>query len=97
MTVSSGFADKLYWRPSGGSGLGIWHCYKRLAREDHFGLFGKIMKYTSLCGQHFLPRSGGQQIKRPIAMLRCARCDIAECERRGWDESGPETISPEDC
>lgn len=72
----SGLRDKLYWRPT----LAGWHCYKSSAAGG----------YVSLCGRYTSARSGGQGCARPPAFMRCARCDVSEIERRGWDESGPE-------
>lgn len=77
--ICSGLWDKLYWRPSP-SGW-VWHCYSK----------GAEGRYVSLCGAMTRTRSGGQQARRPPVLLRCGRCDVAEIERRGWDESGPES------
>lgn len=76
-----GFRDKLYWRCLEKTGWGRWHCFKKVEGGG----------FQSLCGFHHLPNSLGQKIERPIPELRCARCDIAEMKRRGWQESGPET------
>lgn len=70
-----GLRDKLFWRRRGGS----YHCFSR--RQD-----GVL---RSLCGEHTLTRAGGQSCARPPAMLRCARCDLAEMGRRGVEESMP--------
>jgi hypothetical protein len=79
----SGFRDKLYWRPAYG---GLWHCFKKLPHAQGGG-------YTSLCHQVERARSGGQSICRPPAYMRCAQCDGVEMKRRGWEESGSETVS----
>jgi hypothetical protein len=99
--MSSGFRDKLYWRRPGlladGDPCALWHCFKNLAEPDRFKLrSGKTARYISLCGRVFIARSDGQAIVRPIAEMRCGICDGAEMTRRGWDESGPETIQPKD-
>lgn len=75
--MSSGFADKLYWR-AGASGR--WHCFKRRAHDKG---------YISLCGRETREYAGGQAITRPVVWLRCGQCDGMEMDRRGWDESGP--------
>lgn len=76
----SGLRDKLYWRISGRS----FHCFKRAP--------GRVVAYASLCGRVApLARSYGQSTDRPPPVLRCALCDGREADRRGWDESGPET------
>jgi hypothetical protein len=80
--MSTGFADKLFWRQVGLK----WHCFKRLSRQK-----GEKPCWGSLCCRHELSRSGGQECRRPPAHLRCGLCDGAEMERRGWDESGPES------
>jgi hypothetical protein len=72
-----GLADKLYWRQH----RALWHCFEK----------AKLGVYESLCGAHTLPRSYGQAIDRPEAVLRCARCDSEEMKLRGWSESGPAT------
>jgi hypothetical protein len=72
-----GLTDKLYWREIDGR----HHCFKR-HREGG---------YVSLCGNRAIPRSGGQAIARPKAVLRCAACDVREMARRGSDESMPAT------
>ena len=82
----SGFKDKLYWREVPG---GRFHCFKRL--EGSGG--GKPAHCISLCGAYEIPRSGGQASRRPEPILRCARCDGLESNRRGWDGSGP-TLEP---
>ncbi len=69
--------DKLYWRPDPEETL--WHCFKK--RDD--------VGFASLCGTRQRLRSGGKQILRPPAMLRCVRCDVAEMKRRGVDEPLP--------
>ncbi len=74
----AGLQDKLFWRRVT---TGLFHCFKKASSGG----------YVSLCGQFHLARCGGQSITRPPAMMRCARCDIAEMRRRGWDQSGPET------
>lgn len=76
-----GLKDKLFWRPVNRDD---WHCFKKLCRVDGGG-------YISLCGRHERPRSGGQSICRPPSVLRCARCDVLEMKRRGWDEGGPDS------
>jgi len=76
----SGLRDKLYWRRVDD---GPWHCFKGL----DIGGFG------SLCGKHEIAKSGGQDSRRPEPIFRCGRCDGAEMNRRGWDESGP-TLAP---
>lgn len=79
-----GLQDKLYWRqPTTG---GVWHCFK--AAEDVPGL---PREWISLCGKRTIARTGGQSCSRPNPWLRCATCDVREMERRGWDESGPES------
>lgn len=78
----SGLKDKLYWRPTGRSAT--IHCFRRrLPGEVH------PWEFVSLCGEQGLNRVGGQASMRPRAVLRCARCDCLEIERRGWAESGP--------
>ncbi len=77
--VSSGFKDKLYWRPQSG----MFHCFTRAK--------GSPAQWVSLCGRADALRStGGQGIARPPPGFRCGRCDGLEMGRRGWDESGPE-------
>lgn len=71
----SGLRDKLFWRPASGR----WHCFKKADEAN----------YVSLCGDLTRSRSGGQSILRPPPLLRCARCDAREMDRRGWEESGP--------
>jgi len=79
VTVSSGFKDKLYWRPAGGT----FHCFKRTE--------GSPARCAPLCGRvEPLHSMGGQGIARPPPVFRCGRCDGLEMGRRGWDESGPE-------
>lgn len=73
--VLAGFKDKLYWRRCGL----IFHCFKGEQRNG----------YRSLCGRWRLARSGGQAIDRPEVRDRCTRCDVAEIERRGKEESLP--------
>lgn len=89
----SGFRDKLYWRRVSEfdasdrlHARANWHCFKKTKVGS-----GRS-KLVSLCQRHEIERSGGQAITRPIAVLRCALCDAFEMKRRGWDESGPETI-----
>lgn len=76
----SGLMDKLYWRWLTPSSL-IAHCFKR-----HEG-----GEFRSLCGPWSLTHSRGQAVNRPPAMLRCGVCDGMEMERRGWQESGPDS------
>jgi len=75
--MCQGLKDKLYWRPVVVSGL--WCCFKKSA-DAKFG-------FVSLCGGYGRARSGGQQCARPPAILRCARCDVAEMKRRDKEES----------
>lgn len=72
--MSKGLRDKLYWRFVGD----LAHCFKR----SQYG-------YASLCGNYALPYTRGQACRRPEAVQRCAKCDVAEMHRRGWEESGP--------
>lgn len=73
--------DRLYWRPSAPSTAARWHCFKKTREGD----------FVSLCGEVSRPLSGGAYLSRPPAQLRCARCDIAEMDRRGTEESLPES------
>lgn len=79
--MSSRFRDKLYWRRVGVT----WHCFKKTVDDA-----GK-RSFVALCGRHELPKSYGGATRRPNVYLRCGRCDNLEMERRGWEESGPET------
>jgi len=81
----SGLRDKLYWRQRPG---GMYHCLKKTEGGSHANLF------VSLCGNYVRKRSGGQEIRRPPAFMRCGRCDVLEMKRRGWEESGPVTYDP---
>lgn len=81
--MSSGFRDKLYWRFSRHE---IAHCFKK---QQGGG-------YGSLCGRMWIPKSKGGETARPAAIYRCARCDVAEMRRRGWDESGPTLVIESD-
>ena len=78
--MSIGFRDKLYWRQVND---GLYHCFRRArtARVER--------AWVSLCGDHWMYRSGGQKCSRPEPHARCAACDCAEMIRRGWCESGP--------
>lgn len=89
--MSSGFRDKLYWR-FGASTLA--HCFKK-SSELRNGPRGwvTLRVWVSLCGRATLTRSRGQAVERPEPRFRCGRCDGLEMERRGWDESGPTTMS----
>lgn len=79
-TQGSGLTDKLYWRRAAGR----WHCFKRTKWRGCF---------KALCNPDInITKVGGQDIRRPIPLLRCARCDGREMKRRGWEESGPETV-----
>jgi hypothetical protein len=82
----SGFKDKLYWRVVAN---GIFHCFKRLAGAGG----GRAVRCISLCQAYEIPRTGGQESRRPEPILRCGRCDGLEANRRGWNESGP-TLEP---
>lgn len=82
----AGLRDKLYWRHVWATG--DFCCFKRTTEKR-----GRQIVLVSLCGRHERIRSGGQASRRPESILRCARCDIAEMKRRGWDESGP-TLEP---
>lgn len=79
--MSTGLADKLYWRPISGGVSYMWHCFRKVRNGG----------YVSLCGFFKKDRSDGQDVRRPRAEIRCARCDVAEMARRGWAESGPQT------
>lgn len=107
--MSSGFTDKLYWRSAGGihhcfKKLAVpFHPQRSVCVSCDDRTCPKCVEYArpfyryiSLCGAWNSERSDGQAIRRPIAILRCGTCDGAEMERRGWDESGPETVQPED-
>jgi hypothetical protein len=75
--MSSGFNDKLYWRQV----EDIFHCFSASGREPP--------RFRSLCGEQARRQiGGGQHCARPIAVRRCARCDVLEMKRRGWSESG---------
>lgn len=75
--------DKLYWRQAEYAVEGAaLHCFKKR---------GCGVGYISLCEKHIRKRSGGQACKRPPALMRCAICDNREMDRRGWEESGPES------
>ena len=87
--VPKGLADKIYWRQVGGGWS--WHAFKRLAEQFKFQ--GKTIRYGSLCGSVHIERSGGQDCRRPYALMRCGRCDNLEMQRRGWEESWPESPS----
>lgn len=101
-----GLSDKLYWRQVAG---GRFHCFKKmklvaeevgtvtctatgqtrtiLAPKPRVGFF-------PLCDARYeLKKTGGGQCQRPEPILRCARCDLLEMKRRGWEESGP-TLAP---
>lgn len=77
--IGSGFRDKLYWRQTGGR---MYHCFKKLDPRDGKG-------YVSLCGRITMKRSGGQSLDRPPPYARCARCDVEEAARRGWEDCAP--------
>lgn len=80
--AEKGLRDKLYWRAGINAGA-VFHCYtKNIGRG-----------YRSLCGALRVMKIGGRASQRPEPVLRCARCDGLEAERRGWDESGP-TLLP---
>jgi hypothetical protein len=66
---------RTYWR---GTPLGVVHCYERVAGQSGF---------VSLCGERRLDKVGGAKRCRPHPLARCARCDRAEIERAGSDES----------
>jgi hypothetical protein len=73
-----GLTDKLYWRRA----RGRLHCFKKARGQ-----------YAALCDPAItIARTDGQAIRRPVAVMRCAVCDAREMSRRGWDESGPETV-----
>lgn len=72
---SSSLSDKTYWRFVSESRA---HCFTKRGRF-----------YASLCGDLAVKGIGRQSNARPEAVLRCARCDRDEMERRGWSESGP--------
>jgi hypothetical protein len=74
----AGLRDKLFWRQVS---PGSYHCFKK-HRDGG---------YVSLCGEWRMKRSQGQKCARPPCIRRCARCDVAEIERRGVDESMPES------
>lgn len=75
--MPSGLSDKLYWRDVPHTMR--FHCYAKV----------RTGCFQSLCGKYTIERSGGQASERPEAVLRCALCDGAEIDRRGWEESGP--------
>jgi len=77
----SGFRDKLYWRQV--RSADVWHCFKKACGGG----------YVSLCDRAEIPKSGGQECRRPRPVLRCGICDGKEMDRRGWDSSGP-TLYP---
>ena len=79
----SGLRDKLYWRLCAD---GDWHCFSKRPP----GAPGE--RFRSLCERFSRPNSGGQASRRPEPLFRCARCDVAEMKRRGWDESGPTLV-----
>jgi hypothetical protein len=79
----SGLSDKLYWRFAHGDN----HCFRRAQK-------GKLAVYESLCGRWAIAHVEGQHCGRPASHLRCAICDEREMVRRGWSESGPETVIP---
>jgi hypothetical protein len=66
---------RTYWR---GNERGLVHCYEREPGRPGF---------VSLCGDHRLEKVGGAKRCRPSPLARCARCDNAESERAGSDES----------
>lgn len=80
--MSSGFTDKLFWRSIPRLSPDTAHCFKK---SDGHG-------WVSLCGRWVTKRIGGQACSRPRPELRCGLCDGLEMERRGWDESGPDTL-----
>lgn len=82
-----GLQDKLYWRMSRHTGK--WHCFKR------YDLRRRTVWRALCCPEITIMRLEGQDIRRPIPLLRCAACDGAEMKRRGWEESGPETVHPD--
>ena len=80
--MSSGFTDKLYWRRTS-SGV---HCFKRSDEKEK----GQVVLY-SLCDRVRIVRCGGGMLLRPPPYMRCPICDGSEMDRRGWNESGPES------
>jgi hypothetical protein len=48
-------------------------------------------KPKMLCREFEIAGSGGQSCARPPAVMRCSRCDVDEINRRGKDESMPES------
>lgn len=71
------FALKLKWRRI--AGHVNYHCF---GRADH-----RPKRYISLCGSITIKQAYGAECDRPIAMLRCAECDIEEMKLLGLDES----------
>lgn len=107
--MPSGFTDKLYWRSAGG-GCHCFKRLAPPFRPQRSVCVScddrscpkcvefarPLYRYMSLCNAWYMERSGGQAIRRPIPLMRCGACDGAEMKRRGWDESGPATVQPED-
>lgn len=80
--MSKALRDKLFWRKI--EHQYPWHCYEKVGP----------CRWESLCGDRKISgRIGGQDARRPIAMLRCAECDTEEMKMRGWTESGPDSMS----
>ncbi|HZJ65917.1 MAG TPA: hypothetical protein VFD36_20560 [Kofleriaceae bacterium] len=79
--IGLGLTDKLYWRQARAGAL-TFHCFKR-------GSLKRRSRYVALCSDAItIANSGGQAIRRPPPVARCAGCDCAEMKRRGWSESG---------
>jgi hypothetical protein len=99
--AGSGLSDKLYWRNAFGGMDGVLHCFKKCTWTSSRVVRGgeqvhsRRHGYISLCsGPHHsfvMNRIGGQAVNRPPDLRRCASCNRAEMQRRGWSEPGPVT------